>query len=732
MSERAWQSYWRRLAEGSAVIPELRVLICGPGRAGKTGLQRSLLDEDFQAACDSTVGMSINRAWCIARVSDKLWVWKRSTELGQQQYLLGHSLEQVSPTSSHDQSPVGEEVFGRNAGPVPEAETPSPMDVASQLAVHEATSFVSSFRQKPKLLADLSKEDMSFVTMWDFGGQEMFAMVQHLVMSYMRCAYNVVFDASLPLDAPAPNTFHADGEEHTILRGNTSKPTNFDIMDEWLDVLHHLVALAASNSSNVLIYLIGCQIDRIPGSPDERDTQLARIKADILKRIQGKPYEHDIADILFVDNTLSGKSWKRLLGTRPDPTITHLQNELINCMQAHSSFQSPVPLRWLPFTIAMRSLAVNRGTPVVSLATVKEVAQTVCKLQDENEAYDMLSFHHHLGHILYFPQVEKLEDSVVVDVSWLVKIVSLLFAPPSVKLNLKRHQKFRSAFRMLFEKGLLLDSLAWHIWQCYCPEHEQHLRTQEQRAYIFSLMEEYALVVSATDSQVLDVQRQPTDRVYWVPALAGLEMTEDAEDKALQSPSQTGKSQPSVRRSPSLFLHLVDQQQMPRGLFWRLVANCLQHFQAIAQEEGGQPQLYRSSAHLMCDTTSWLLLRRYQRGLQITVEREVQPGVFTAEHQALLAGTCQKVLAFVESSLRSLAGKIFSALDWRRSARCRCPYDDKPCHAHQRARCASVDCHHLVWLEKPRCTLSRSRKQDVSTAIFYWERPPKVRTKIKT
>ena len=588
--------------------------------------------------------------------------------------------------------------------------------VPSRKPLHSLEAFV----QKGKLIHDLSKKKMSFITMWDFGGQETFAIVQHLVMSYMRCAYSIAFNASLSLDAPAASTFYEDGEEQPILRGAANRPTNFDIVAEWLDVLHHLVSLAANHSSNVLVYLIGCQIDRIPSR--ERVARLHDIKTDILRRIEGKPYENDVADIVFVDNTLSGQSG---LFTPPDPTITMLRNEFINTMQGHSSFQSPVPLRWLPFTLAMRSLATNHGSPIVPLSTVKDVAQSVCKLRDDSEAEDLLSFYHHLGHILYFSHNDKLKRSVVVDVSWLVRVVSLLFAPPSAKFNLQRHHNFRSALRTLFQRGLLTDSLAWHIWQCYCPEHVDHLQSPEQWAYIFTLMEEFALVVRASHAAVPSIKQQPMDRLYWVPALVGVEMTEDDEGEALQSPPETE----SVRRSPSLFLHLVENQQMPRALFWKLVAHCLQHFQALSEEEGAEPELFRSSARIMCDQSSWLILRRYQHGLQIYVEREVQRScAFSRKDQALLASMCQAMLTFVESSLRSVAGKIFSGLVWHRSVRCRCPFDEHPCHTHKRASCASADCHHFIRLEKPRCVENRSRKQDVSAAIFYWEKSTMVRS----
>ena len=598
--------------------------------------------------------------------------------------------------------------------PSPRKMLPKAVDrSAATHAINAADDLVSGLRTKVNVFAEVGLDDLSFVTMWDFGGQEAFAVVQHLLMSYARSAYGVVFNASLQLDDPIHNTFREDGKEHELQRAKGSLPTNFEMMAEWLDVLHHILHLSKCNSSKVLLYLIGCQIDQIKPLA-ERKTRLGEIEREIRRRIKGKPYEHDIDGIVFVDNTLSGMS-----GHTTDPGVARLRRDLVRNMRSHASMQMPLPLRWLRFTIAMKSLAEKHSSPVVPLTAVKEIAASVCSLHFEHEADDLLSFHHHLGHILYFSSNEKLKESVVVDVAWLVKVISLLFAPPSVKSELEIHRDFREAYRLLFNRGLLLESLAEHIWECYCPKHAEHLKLPDQREFVFALMEEFALLVTAHDSVVIEVQHSPTERLYWVPALAGLEVTEVEEEEAFLNPEK-GSTHASTRRSPHAFLHLSHGQQLPRPLFWRVVAHCLQHFRDVMFLERAQPKLNRSSVRLMCDSCHWLLLRRYQRGLQITVEREVQNGRFTRSDKDQLAAKCQQMLTFTKESLRSQAGETFADLEWCVSVRCRCNHDKEECDQHGRVRCPFADCHHFVPLDQPRCEKDGSRKQDVGSATFYW------------
>ena len=796
MSASAWQSYFECLKEGSIAIPEIRTFLCGPGRAGKTSLQRSLVDEKFEEDSDSTVGMELSRACCTVGENS---VWKRTSDDKQREMMVANLLARSavnnhglrSPLEAFTSRPVqrhsdyttkrqpsaptwsksppahvasGKKTTYAAAKPNParsifpamqsketveraveaEAEermerksdhlvgaanvnvqgTPSPSSSLAMLpeaadvsaaahAINAADDLVSNLRRKCSVFAEVALDDLSFVTMWDFGGQEAFAVVQHLLMSYARSAYGVVFNASLPLDDPICNTFREDGKEHEMQRAKRNLPTNFEVMAEWLDVLHHILHLSRCNSSKVLLYLIGCQIDQI--KPDaERKTRLAKIKRDIQRRIKGKPYEHDIDDIVFVDNTLSGVSTHTT-----DPGVARLRRDLVQNMISHASMQIPLPLRWLPFTIAMKSLAEKHGSPVVPLAIVKEIAANACSLHSKPEADNLLSFHHHLGHILHFSRNKKLNESVVVDVAWLVKVVSLLFAPPSVKSEMEIHREFREAYRLLFNRGLLLESLAEHIWECYCPKHAEHLKLPSQREYVFTLMEEFALLVTAHDSVVIDVQYSQTERLYWVPALAGLEVTEVEEEEAFLNPEK-GSTHASTRRSPHVFLHLSHGQQLPRPLFWRVVVRCLQRFRNVTLTEGAQPKLYRSSVRLMCDSCHWLLLRRYQRGLQVTVEREVQNGRFTRSDKDQLAAKCREMLSFIEGTLLSQASETFAELMWCVSVRCRCDPDKEKCDHHKRASCPFADCHHFVPLDQQRCEKDGSRKQDVGSATFYW------------
>ena len=78
-----------------------------------------------------------------------------------------------------------------------------------------------------------------------------------MLLSALRCAYAVVFDMSLELDAPVHATFCFDGAEQPI--EGASLITNFDVIEGWLNTIHQAIG-----DSDAPVYLVGCQIDKIP------------------------------------------------------------------------------------------------------------------------------------------------------------------------------------------------------------------------------------------------------------------------------------------------------------------------------------------------------------------------------------------------------------------------------------------------------------------------------------
>ena len=91
---------------------------------------------------------------------------------------------------------------------------------------------------------------------------------------------------------------------------------------------------------------------------DEREARKKKVEDYIWRNADSKAYKHNINDILFVDNTLSGTP-------NEDPGVIRLRQDLIEMMS--EQLEMPIPLRWLPFTVAVRRLARKKGMPWLSM-----------------------------------------------------------------------------------------------------------------------------------------------------------------------------------------------------------------------------------------------------------------------------------------------------------------------------------------------------------------------------
>ena len=596
---------------------------------------------------------------------------------------------------------VAKEITGGQP-PKPRVRQTSESDQLTKLQAETRANvrkFLKEIHQLPATTDESLEDEMCFVDLWDFAGQESFAAVQHMLLSALRCAYAVVFDMSLELDALVHATFCLDGAEQLI--EGASLITNFDVIEGWLNTIHQAIG-----DSDAPVYLIGCQIDKIP--VDEREARKKKVKDYIWRNADTKAYKHNINDILFVDNTLSGTP-------NEDPDVIRLRQDLIEMMS--EQLEMPIPLRWLPFTVAVRRLARKKGMPWLSMEEVTEVAQEVCR-NDEGDSADvdiksMLQFHHHLGHVLYYANNPLLNDRIIIDVEWLLKIVSLLFVPQVIE---KQEKRFRRHFDLLREEGILLESLAQHIWRSHDARTAKYTELRNQRDFLFHLMEEFSLLFNTR--QTKKVGNSKPSRKFYIPALVTR-----AEDTRQMSTSGN-------RRSRAIYLFCGTKLLFPQTLFWCLLVRLMKHFPS-----DHDPVLFRNSARILCFDMFWLVLTYFQHGIKLVVEHEQkvdqlpsQPTVAAADPSTTvetptLEEACHRILLFAEKQLEELKGDALQHVQLRRAAHCNCALNERPCVKHTTAHCEHIDCRHFVELregKRPRCPLELKPAQDMTAIAQCW------------
>ena len=206
----------------------------------------------------------------------------------------------------------------------------------------------------------------------------------------------------------------------------------------------------------------------------------------------------------------------------------------------------------------------------------------------QDDFLKMLRFHHDLGHLLHFSSNARLQNYVITDVQWLLKVVSLLFCPEPKD---KQPKKFRPQYDMLAKEGVLLESLAEYRWSHHGEMIAKYTATPEQRQLIFVVCEHFALFYDTQKSVRIPGRSDgQVTRKFFVPSLV-------SRVEELQVEVQKG------RQTAAIYLFSGRGKFFPQTLFWCSIVRLMQRYSPAID-----PILHHSSARLLCLDQFWLIL----------------------------------------------------------------------------------------------------------------------------
>ena len=604
-----------------------------------------------------------------------------------------HSVPVPSMSSISSQTISSPTVTSREHAPGPVHASPS-----STLAAVSKSCNTSAFVQRLRRSganSEVHGKTMASIDILDFAGQEAFSAIQHLLVLNKRCGSIVAFDVNKPLNVVYQPTFASNGLEYPV--ANSAGKTPFDVIEDWLIVLFE------AGGHQCPIYLVACQIDRVPES--HREAKKEQVRKYIRDNLKGKPYEFAADTIFFVDNTKSSNWFFK------DQAVEELRDRFLNDMMKTESLASPVPLRWLPFTMALSSLA-QQGLAVLSLEDAYALACKAGQCKTEAEAMELLQLHHHLGNLLHFQKNKALRHRVVIDIPWLVSVVAALLVPPTDQSNLP--PRIRSHFKYLNRKGILTKHLLHHMWRRHRPEHADKLQEEGLFRFVLDLMEEFALLVDPKLVMGIDGRGEI---VYWFPSLVIRRMD-------LVTVHQSGGD---VVYSQPLFLLPEGQLRFPVSIFWRLVVTLLIHFRDTKPATSGHvPDLYQNAVRLLIDHSYFLEVQHCSAGIGLSVQFDsaAVPLGTPAPLPQPMEAVCSSVLLLVESKLASLVADCLQRLTWVKACVCPCPRGrHSACRRHSARDCAKTECQHFIKLvngELPQCPEHGRYMADVSDILSMW------------
>ena len=254
-------------------------MVCGPGRAGKSSLIDSLRNKPISKKKDSTPGVSLSKATCHITEDDGQCHWPKETDDREhQQLFLMESLGSASRSASNvatssensaaTRSPAQSNVqprqgstsqqpsTGQRSAAVDKRAAPKPIE---HKTIEECSKRLNMIRQQQvnARRKQPRRQKLHFLDIWDFGGQQAYAFLQHMLLSDGRCQYLIAFNGSIAMDAVVPpETFGIDGVEHAVvdLRG---QQTYGEVLISWLDVIYQTVGKRGC------VRLIGTHLDKV-------------------------------------------------------------------------------------------------------------------------------------------------------------------------------------------------------------------------------------------------------------------------------------------------------------------------------------------------------------------------------------------------------------------------------------------------------------------------------------
>ena len=262
-------------------------MICGPGRAGKSSLIDSLRNKPISKKRDSTPGVSLSKVTCHVTEENGRCGWPEETDDRKfQQLFLAESLSSASnsasevATSSCENSeatrPAAQDNLQTSHDSTTHGRKASQQSLTGQRSAAADDQQGTPERFEHQTLEECSKrlrmaqkqqvkarqwqrrrKKIHFLDMWDFGGQQAYAFLQHMLLSDGRCQYLIAFNGSIAMDTVAPpETVCINGVEYEVvdLRGQR---TYGEVVISWLDLIYQTVGKRGC------VRLIGTHLDKV-------------------------------------------------------------------------------------------------------------------------------------------------------------------------------------------------------------------------------------------------------------------------------------------------------------------------------------------------------------------------------------------------------------------------------------------------------------------------------------
>jgi tetratricopeptide (TPR) repeat protein/GTPase SAR1 family protein len=604
-------------AGGAGEWMRSKIMILGEGKGGKTSFVRNLLGEEFQETertrgiaeftCSSSyvIKGAVDGQWAPCSKPDHMGerALARSLLAGgvrtgdgnlvdvmQSPRMFRHELEQTNTDSRITTRESVNSIAAAQSGNIPSAqqqvqtsgsssggaETPARItDKSSIGGVAVSTSdqpddnkdkFELNADIVMKLLAEERTDSGLYISIFDYGGQEVFDVVHHLFLTQYG-VYVLCFD--MQWLCPREDTQRAEDKKKECLM----------YLKKWIQSVDLHTYDTGTNEAAPLL-LVGTHADIISDRDDHKRISILLEETFKNFSIWQSIIKNDrISSITAVDDDrLSFFPVSNKLGREHCLETRKIMAEIERIIAVAKYTHKQVALTWLAAIDALK----NSKQAFLSFGAAKFIACDQCKVETNHFEY-FLQFLHEMGSLLWINE-PGLRDVVIIDaIEYFVKPATLIICDPVLHRasNVSAAQrKHKAECELLYSTGYLRTELLAILWRD---------ADEKRRKTLSSIMERFGLLVPLTTDDKGDVQE------FIVPVLLKL-----CPDPALKSPRylEWGSREKKVRSAFLFFSsypleerksilspkYMSDWGFLPSGLFERLLGRCIKHAISIAKD----------------------------------------------------------------------------------------------------------------------------------------------------
>lgn len=537
---------------GSAPWMRSKLMMVGEGRAGKSSTVRSFLNKPFDAKLASTVGADTSSTVSVERQDAVNWseqgksnqfdtIAARAAAI----FFKGQRAKPVEAAAARRPSlslllrrgSASKASFGtEKAGDGAASEAISNNRQISAVAAFDekdmATKYNSDLIAKAMLEEDDPTKRKLTLSIWDYGGQEVFYALHHIFLTQFG-VYVVVFDMCRLLKE--------ETQEYTLT-----------LLRFWIRSIH-------LHASNAPIFLAGTRKDVVRTYEDH-----VKVEKLLVAKLNVSSNRQIIRNELNPTKKLWFYPIDNSVGASGDATIAALREKILESIKDKKYVTMSVPLSWIQALDKLMEKSKSESLAFMPLEQVMQVAESA--RVERIHVKEMLTFFNQLGVLCYFENSEELCRLVILEPQWMVNAMTKVIRDFDLhglgdnqgwSLNDDALESMSSDIDSLQKRGIITKRLLNKLWENEAVENQ---------AFLISLMKRMSLMCSWKGDFGMEMGSLTQER-FLIPSLydAGVLST---------FPENFGDLQLTWEATFELNFQ---ESFLPSGLFARLIALIVEH-----------------------------------------------------------------------------------------------------------------------------------------------------------